>query len=148
MSYFVRYFAIGPVPILSELVHAAQTDAPQLGMANLVNGPVPHADLTWDGEVFAEIEINESGQELFEAEIAEQLELIRESRGKKAPVIAALKVASCIVAVRILTSSGEFRELLDRVDPIWSWLDDHRKGVTAFDAHGFYMDSKHLVKSS
>jgi hypothetical protein len=148
MSYFVRYFATGQVPTLSELVSAAQADSPHLGMADLVSGPIAHADLNWVGEVFAEIEINERGSEMFEAEILEQLELIRLGRGKKTPIVNLLKEASCIIAVRILTSSGEFRELLDRVDPIWEWLDENRRGVTAFDSHGFYLDSRYLVKTS
>jgi hypothetical protein len=96
-------------------------------------------ELTYDGEVYGSIEINESGEELFEEEIEELKENIGDISDRKAKtVIQALTNAKTIIAIQVLFQDRTIEETLIRIDPLWNWLFDNRKGLLQADGEGYY----------
>ncbi len=103
--------------------------------------------LMYGDELYGEIEINVPGDGLFEAEVEELKEEIKDNRGRnKTTVLEALQKARAIVAVRVLWQDRETEQTLDKIDPLWEWLFDNREGLLQADGEGYYSQSKHILK--
>jgi len=62
----------------------------------------------------------------------------------QSPVPAVLNAASALLAVQVLWGSGDAESTLQRLDPIWTWLFQHRSGLMQADGEGYY-DREGLV---
>ena len=103
--------------------------------------------LMYVDELYGEIEINVPGDGLFEAEVEELKEEIKDSRGRnKTTVLEALQKAKAIVAVRVLWQGRETEQTLEKIDSLWEWLFDNREGLLQADGEGYYNQSKHILK--
>ncbi len=108
-------------------------------------GTRPSADLLFGGDAYAEIEINSSGDGLFDEEIDELKEFLEDAgSGDKAKVLAVLDSAKSIIAVRVLLGGRETEETMEKLDPLWQWLFANRDGLLQTDEQGYY-DSSGLV---
>jgi hypothetical protein len=95
--------------------------------------------------LYAEIEINAPGDELFEAETGEMLEFLKEAMGAgRERVEGVLKSARRTVAVSVLGAGRTSEESLAGIDPLWVWLFSTRSGLLHADAEGFY-DGNELI---
>ncbi len=98
----------------------------------------PMAELHFDDEIYAQIEINQSGDGLFDEEIQEMLDLLLEAEGPaQARVENVLKSAKRTIAVQVL-SAGRKLDALGVISPLWSWLFLVRKGLLYADGEGYY----------
>ncbi len=78
------------------------------------------------GEAHAELEINQPGDGLFEAEIGELTECLDDVRGRASKrVLYTLENATCIVAAHMLYGGRELDLTLERLDSVWNWLFAH-----------------------
>lgn len=101
--------------------------------------------LTYKGEVYGQIEVNRSGEGIFDGEIEELREFVEEVEGeKKSEVLSVLGEAKAIVAVRVLWQGRESEETLEKIDPLWQWLLAHRKGLMQAEGEGYY-DASGLI---
>jgi hypothetical protein len=101
-------------------------------------------ELHYADGLYGEIEINQPGDELFDAEIQEQLESFKEVDDNSATVATTLRAANRSVVVRVLSQGRESGDTLVRIDPLWSWLFNLRSGLLQADGEGFY-DSQGIV---
>jgi hypothetical protein len=101
-------------------------------------------ELHYADGLYGEIEINRPGDDLFDAEIEEQLESLEEAEGDSAFVAATLRAANRSVVVRVLSQGRESHDTLVRIDPLWAWLFNARSGLLQADGEGFY-DSQGVV---
>jgi hypothetical protein len=140
MGYYMRFFDTSDDPLTIEAIEAAmqqhdpayRLDAPQ-------DARIPQADLYRGDSVFAEIEINQPGDDLFDGEIEEMLEFLEEAEGKnRNRVEKVLKSAKRIISARVLHQDREPEESLSGIDPLWKWLFSARGGLLQADGEGYY----------
>ena len=95
--------------------------------------------LTYNSIIYGQIEVNRSGDGIFDEEVEELKEFAKEAIGeKKAEVLSVLNEAKAIIAVRVLSQGREDEETLERIDPLWHWLFSNRKGLMHADGEGYY----------
>jgi hypothetical protein len=102
--------------------------------------------LTYDGVAFAQIEISQPGDGIFEEEVANFRDCVEAKRGTKiadakAKVLATLDSAKRTVVVRV----GDHDESLGLLDIVWDWLFAHRAGLLQADGEGFYEDEELIL---
>ena len=111
----------------------------------LVEGEDPEAGVALDGRMIAHVTINVPGDGLFEDERAELSEAAEEGEGPgKANVLETLENARAILAVQVLFGNSDTDETLDALAPLWSWLQDNRRGLLHADGEGYY-DANGLI---
>jgi len=105
-------------------------------------------DLMHGEEIYAQIEINRPGDGLFEDEIEELLEFAQDGEGKgKEEVINCLKKARAILVVQVLFQDRETEDALGKIDPLWQWLFENRKGLLQVDGEGYYSGATMILKA-
>jgi hypothetical protein len=121
----------------------------QLGRQVKKRSHFAQADLYLRDGLSAEIEINEPGSGLFEDEIAEMLEFLKDAKGKsRKRVEKVLKDARRIISVRVLGQDREAEDTLAGVDPLWKWLFSTRRGLLQADGEGYYDADDLIVEES
>jgi hypothetical protein len=101
--------------------------------------------LTYNGDIYGEIEVNRPGEEIFAEEIEELAESVGGAEGeRKSEVLSVLRQAKAIIAVRVLWQGRESEETLGKIDPLWQWLIANRKGLSQADGEGYY-DASGLI---
>jgi len=105
------------------------------------------ATIFHNGARIAHIEINVSGDDLFDEERDELAEFVTDTVGDptaKATVLETLGAAQTIVAAQVLYGTGDVETTLSRLDPLWQWLFRNRKGLLQADGEGYY-DARGLI---
>src|SRR5262245_6915905 len=154
MGYYMRFFDTSEKPLtIGEIEGALRDVDPAYRLEAPESAKVPQADLYLGDGLYAEIEINQPGDGLFEDEIAEMLEFLEDAEGKarkdaegkaRKRVEKVLKGARRIVSVRVLGQDRETDETLAGIDPLWKWLFSTRAGLLQADGEGYY-DADDLV---
>ena len=74
-----------------------------------------------------------------EEERDELIEFAEEgNEAQKRRVIDTLRAAREIVAVQVLFGNGDTVWTLDRLSPLWTWLQSNRRGLVQADGEGYY----------
>lgn len=96
-------------------------------------------DLLYGDEVYSQIEINNSGGELYQEDVEELREQIAdgptEDYAARQYVIALLGRATGLMAVHVSDFGNVY---YDRIDPIWDWMFEHHDGLLQVDDEGYY----------
>ena len=139
MGYWMRFFDTKtPVLTLKSLTSALRRLDRKFGLDS--------GQLTYDGVAFAQIEISQPGDGIFEEEVANFRDCVEAKRGTKiadakAKVLATLDSAKRTVVVRV----GDHDEALELLDIVWDWMFAHRAGLLQADGEGFYEDEELLL---
>ena len=139
MGYWMRFFDTKtPVLTLKSLTSALRRLDRKFGLDS--------GQLTYDGVAFAQIEISQPGDGIFEEEVANFRDCVEAKRGTKiadakAKVLATLDSAKRTVVVRV----GDHDESLGLLDIVWDWLFAHRAGLLQADGEGFYEDEELIL---
>ena len=143
MGYYMRYVltderSVGPGDISAALASASSPCVSREDGNAVV--------LALEEEAIAVLELNADGDELFEEERDEFLELIEDWPGHgRRKVAKALRDAKAIVAIQILFSERDMEETLELVDPLLEWLVSNRSGLLQVDGEGFYEGRKLIL---
>ncbi|HYQ42594.1 MAG TPA: hypothetical protein VER11_11525 [Polyangiaceae bacterium] len=138
----MRYIAVDERPITVDDVRRAFAMEEE---DYSVDGEAAEANITLDGRIIAQLTINIAGDGLFDDERTELLESADDGKGPgKASVLEMLGIARTIVAVRVSFGNADPEETLDALDPLWSWLQDNRRGLLQADGEGYY-DTNGLI---
>ena len=89
-------------------------------------------------ELLAELDVSGPGEELFTAEIDELRELAGQDNATGQAVAARLELVTALLAVRVLWQKRTAEQTLSLLDPLWRWLQEHRRGLVQADGEGFY----------
>jgi hypothetical protein len=147
MGYFMRFIATSREAIeLSQIEAGLKRLDPAYSFKD-TSGSVPGADFLYSGEVYGEIEINRSGDGLFDEEIEELREFVADGSGKgKKRVLAALDGATHIIAVRLLFGGRDDSEsVLEKFDRLWEWLFESVGGLLQADGEGIYDNRGNII---
>lgn len=143
MGYYMRYISTDEqeitIPLLENILKAKD---PQYAITNVQGLPNESGDLMYGASIYGEIEINHPGNSLFEEEIEELKEFLSETEGKKQKlVLQTLTNARIVLAIQILWQGRKAEETLEKIDPLWNWLLDNRRGLLQADGEGYYNKS-------
>jgi hypothetical protein len=127
------------------------TDENELTLAQLATGlqefdpayQVPHekraGEVMYGDELYAEIEINEPGDSLFDDELEETIDAVTLAGGARArDVLETLRQTKQMVVLRILYQGRDSEQTLTKIDPVLVWLMMKREGMLQVDGEGFY----------
>jgi len=139
MGYYMRYITEATQPMsVGELGKALKNAAGPLSLA-FDDADDTAADLAFGSDVIGAIEINRSGDGLFEEEIEELLEFLDDvDDPDRARVERLLKQATAIYAVRVLFGERDTEETLERLDAVWDVLFSKMPGLLQADGEGYY----------
>lgn len=104
---------------------------------------IPHEFDENSGALFFEdvylgvVEINSSGDDIFEDDIADLKALVEGETGA-VPVQQVLNKAHAIIAVEAVWQASDSESVLEKLDPLWDWLFEHYEGLLQADNEGFY----------
>ena len=145
MGYYMRYIAADERSIGLADIRKGFAEA---GTEYEVDGEEPEATISYQGKPIGHVTLNVPGDGLFEEERDELIELVE--GGDDAPtrgrVVSTLRIARAIVAVQVLFGDGDTDETLDRLVPLWTWLQANRRGLIQADGEGYY-DGPKLILS-
>jgi hypothetical protein len=146
MGYYMRFFDTSEKPLTIGDIEGAMRDVdPAYRLEVPKPAKIPQADLYLGDGLYAEVEINQPGDGLFEDEIAEMLEFLEDAEGNaRKQVEKVLKAAKRIVSVRVLGQDRETEDTLAGIDPLWKWLFATRAGLLQADGEGYY-DADDLI---
>jgi hypothetical protein len=141
----MRFIAVDEQDVSLSILEAAlqQTDAAYLIERD--EDSDSEGALTYEGDVYGQLEVSRAGDGIFNEEIEELKEFVEESEGeKKSEVTHILSQAKAIVAIRVLWQGRESEETLEKVGPLWQWLFANRTGLLQADGEGYY-DASGLI---
>ena len=146
MGYYMRYVVTDKKDLSLQTMEDSLKQLDQAySIVNRQTGRVI-GDLVHGGEVFAQIEINRSNDELFNEEVQELVEFAEDSEGKgKREVLKCLKKARLLVAVQVLFQERDTEATLQKIDPLWQWLFSNRDGLMQADGEGYYNGKGDLI---
>lgn len=143
MGYYMRYIATDERSIGLEDIRAAFAEA---GTGYSVEGEEAEATVAYEGKPIGHVTLNVPGDGLFDEERDELIEFVEEGYddAPRDRVASTLRSANVIVAVQVLFGVGDTDETLDRLAPLWSWLQANRQGLIHADGEGYY-DGQELI---
>jgi hypothetical protein len=146
MGYYMRFFDTSEQPLNLNAVDSAlrQID-PAYRIEILPETDALQGELHYGDGLYSHIEINQSGDGLFDEEVQEQLETLDDAEeGDPLLVAETLRAARRSIAARVLWQGREPDDTLVRIDPLWAWLLGSRSGLMQADGEGYY-DLRGLV---
>jgi hypothetical protein len=143
MGYYLRFITTDTAPIdLAKLSAVLQSQDGKYALESRGQELTLH----YDGEPYADLEINRPGDGLFEEEIEELLEFLEDATGrKKKRVQTVLKDAKQMLAAQVVFGGRDPEVTFDRIDPIWVHLFEHHNGLLQADGEGYYDAPEHLL---
>jgi hypothetical protein len=136
----MRYYDVSDESLsLKDIEAALKREDPLYRMEIFEDSERPLADMYLGDDIYAQIELYQPGDGLFDEEIQEMLEFLvdAEGRGRKR-VEKVLKTAKRTIAVQVLSQEREWEKTLSVIDPLWKWLFLFRKGLLHADGEGYY----------
>ncbi|MBX3730884.1 MAG: hypothetical protein KF858_17040 [Candidatus Sumerlaeia bacterium] len=150
MPYRMRYFDTTPEPLaLQDIEKALVCVDPEYRLDVVEGSKTPLANLCRGDDIFAQIEINQPGDGLFEPEIQEMLDFLADSEGEgRERVEAVLKAATHTIALALVWQERETDETLSGIDPLWEWLFQNRRGLLQADGEGYYDETGLILEET
>lgn len=141
MGYLMRYIITDERPIsLSEAESALQQVDSAYAIANIEVDDL--GDLLYASQRLAIIEINRPGDDMFEDDIAEFMDLVGKGDASgEVRVREVLAAARVLVAIEAFWEGEDAEATLSRIDPLWDWLFANYAGLSQADSEGFYDQS-------
>lgn len=136
MSYYMRYIVADGRPVtLADVRRAFAAEEEDYE----ITGEGTEANVAFDGRIIAQVTLNVPGDGLFDDERAELLEFAEDGEGPgKDTVLATLRAARSTVAVQVLFGERDPDETLDALAPLWTWLQENRRGLLQAEGEGYY----------
>jgi hypothetical protein len=133
MAYSMRFFVEDGQPLtFDELSSGLRSIDPEFRIE--ANGEVYRGD-----QLLGQMEIHAAGEEPFQEEIDEFVELVEDTEEEgKEDVAGRLNDVTAVLAVQVLMQQRTLAQTLDLLDPLWAWLLVHRRGLVQADGEGFY----------
>ena len=140
MGYYMRFFDTSEELLsIREIEMGLKEKDPSFRVDVPKDGAGTSGILYRDESIYAEIEINQPGDGLFENEIEEMLEFLEDaSSGNRERVEDTLKNAKRTISLRVLHQDRDPNETFDGLGNLWTLLFATRKGLLQADGEGYY----------
>jgi hypothetical protein len=137
VGYYIRFLQEDGAPLtLDEVIAGLRADDAGFSLSD-------SGDLSRDGELLAELEVNRPGDGTFDDEIRELRESAEVAEGTD--VARRLDSVTVILAVRILFQARGAEKTFDLLEPLWGWLTASRQGLIHADGEGYYDDGELIL---
>lgn len=137
-DYFRFFYFDDPPPAFSWLEEGFRAISPRFRL-RVDPAAANVADLILRDDVYAEIEINSAGGDLYQEDLADLRDQLEHPPAEDIEavnrVLSLLEQARGLIAVR-LTDFGSVD--YDAIDPIWDWLFSQRDGLLEIDDEGYH----------
>lgn len=140
----MRFFlADGPPPLLDDLANVVRS-ADAAGLIARDAAEPARGDLYYGDVLYAELEVNRPGDEIFEEDCADLLDELNKQDDPRAELAAtALRSSTGAVVMRVYEPGHDD---YPRLNVLIDWLFAHRAGVLQVDEEGFFdRDRKRIV---
>ncbi len=141
MGYLMRYFSTDTPPITLSHIEAAlkQVDA-AYAITNIEVDDL--GDLMYGDIHCAIVEINRPGDDMFEDDVSEFLDLVGKGDGAAEQLVRqTLTNATALIVIEALWQGENAEPVLSKIDPLWDWLFANYQGLSQADSEGFYDQS-------
>jgi hypothetical protein len=99
-------------------------------------------DLLFGTQRLAIIEINRPGDDIFEDDLAEFMDLVgKDNLPAEMRVREVLVAARALVVIEAFWQGEDAESTLAKIDPLWDWLFANYAGLSQADSEGFYDQS-------
>jgi hypothetical protein len=144
LGYYIRYIVADDRAVSLQDIRIAIAAA---GSGYEVDGEEAEATIVYDSRPIGHVTLNTPGDGLFDEERDELIEFAQNSSNAtaQARVVNTLRDAQGIVAVQVLFGEGETDQTLDRLGPLWTWLQANRRGLIQADGEGYYDDQELIL---
>jgi hypothetical protein len=145
MSYHIRFIFDDDRNVsLSELEFALK-DTDESYKLDRDESDETEAILMFGDEEYGQVFMNLPNDGLFDEEISELIEFLEDTKGEnKQKVVNTLQNSKQLLCIRVLDQGRESEETLIKIDPIWKWCFENRKGLMQADLEGYY-DASGLI---
>lgn len=145
MGYYMRFIMTGIQPVLLTDIESALQQIDARYVLIRPEFDETRADLHYGSDVLGEIEINSTGDDIFDEDITDLKDLVENhDTPEERRVIEALSSANQIIAISALWEGRNSEPTLEKLDPLWDWLFAHYAGLLQADNDGFY-DAEGLI---
>ena len=146
MSYYMRFVTTDERETsLTMLEEFFKQSDPAYSIVDVQTHAPESGTLTFNNAPYGVIEINKPEDGLFDDEIQELKESLEDAEGKGKKIVSQiLRKAKAIIAVQVLFQDRQPEETLSKIDPLWHWLFENRKGLLQVDDEGYY-DGTQLI---
>ena len=139
MGYYMRFITADERDVSLSTLEAALKETDAAYLIERDEESDREGVLTYKGEIYGQVEVNQPGDGIFDEEIGELRESVGEAEGAaKSEVLGVLNRAQATVAVRVLDQGREPEETLAKLDPLWQWLLANREGLLQAEGEGYY----------
>jgi hypothetical protein len=137
LGYYMRYIVSDDPPVDLDDIRSVFAEA---GSGCVVDGEDPEATIAYRGQPIGHVTLNVPGDGLFDEERDELIDFAQDadSESAKARVVGILRDARSIVAIQVLFGERDTDQTLDRLIPLWTWLQANRRGLLQADGEGYY----------
>lgn len=146
MGYYMRFISADERPLsLTDIGEALKTIDRRYRLRPTDLDEL--VEVLYDGKLYAQIEINVPGDELFADDISAFVEMIGPPASQEEHLVAAtLAAATQIIAVEMFWEGTNSEATFALFDPLWDWLFTNRRGLLQADTEGFYSPDGLLVE--
>ncbi|MBC8098031.1 MAG: hypothetical protein H7Y11_01190 [Armatimonadetes bacterium] len=150
MGYYMRFIVIDAQAAadgltLDAVEAALQAHDPAYALANRQTIPYTSADLFYRDEVYAELELNQPGDDLFDDEVAELVEELEsiifdhpDDQATQQALAVQMRMAQTILVARVVFGDNALEDGIRHLEPLWAWLFSLEAGVLLVDYEGYY----------
>jgi hypothetical protein len=145
MSYHIRFIFDDDRNVSLSELESALKDIDESYKLDRDKGDETEAILMFGDEEYGQVFMNLPNDGLFDEEIAELIKFIEDTEGEnKQKVLNTLQNSKQLLCIRVLDQGRESEETLIKIDPIWKWCFENRKGLMQADLEGYY-DASGLI---
>ena len=145
MGYYMRYIVTDEKEISLAILESALQEFDSAYQIERDEPADDEGELTHDEDVYGQIEINRTGDAMFDGELEELMDFVNSAEGEnKSRVLEVLNQAKAIIAVRVVNQGRESEATLTKIDPLWGWLFANRAGLMQAGGEGYY-DASGLI---
>ncbi|MEO8611809.1 MAG: hypothetical protein ABI690_28175 [Chloroflexota bacterium] len=138
MGYLMRYIIADERPAaLDEIESALQKIDSAYAITNIEVDDL--GDLMLGTQRLAIIEINRPGDDIYEDDLAEFMDLVGQGASPdEVRVREVLTAAQALVVIEAFWEGEDAESTLTKIDPLWDWLFANYAGLSQADSEGFY----------
>jgi hypothetical protein len=147
MSYYIRFLLTDKKPISLATIDTGLKQKDAAYSIERDDESDDEGELTVNGDIYGQIEINRSGDEVFDDDINFLKESASEAEGeRKLEVLQVLDEANAMIVVRVLWQGREPEETVEKISLLWDWLFENYKGLVQAENEGYYNASELILE--
>ncbi len=145
MAYYMRYITADREAITFKLLKEILLNLEGEYHLKIDEHDEQRAELSYHDLRIADLEINAQGEQLFDEDMEDLIELLSfTSHPNAETVTGVLNTAQTMIVAAVYWQGDDPEPAFSLIDPLWDWLFENRPGLLQADNEGFY-DAQQLI---